>query len=92
MFYRTALLFLVASIAVVALGLTETSRAHAQDTPRIASTTISPDSATVGDRLTLTITVEHPSDTRVDGPGFDANFGDFEIVDVGTPQKISGSD
>ncbi|MEX2245642.1 MAG: hypothetical protein WEC75_03055 [Dehalococcoidia bacterium] len=47
-----------------------------------ATSTLEPRTATVGDRLTLTIEVEHPEGVTVEGPGFGADFGGLELIDI----------
>jgi hypothetical protein len=60
--------------------------ATAQEPAHIVSTTIEPGDITVGDRMALTIVVEHAADVTVEGPGFDADFGDVEIVEIEEPR------
>ncbi|MDP9237756.1 MAG: BatD family protein [Chloroflexota bacterium] len=49
------------------------------------SVTLSPPTATVGDQLTLTITVEHDAGVSVTAPGFGANLGGLELVSKAPP-------
>ena len=49
------------------------------------SVTLAPATATVGDRLTLTITVEHSADVSMTGPGFGADFGGLDLVRIAPP-------
>lgn len=63
----------------------------AQQAPRIASVTFEPQEATVGDRLTLTIAIAHDAGDTITGPGFDADFGSFEIIDIATPRTDTGN-
>lgn len=58
--------------------------AHAA-APVIVSVTAHPPIATVGERVTLTIVVDHDDDTMVEGAGFGANTGEFEIIAVAPP-------
>jgi hypothetical protein len=74
-------------LALFAVTAIET---RAQEAPRIVETTLAPETATVGDRLTLTIVVAHAPDVTVEGPGFEAGFGGLEIVDVPQP-LVEGS-
>lgn len=67
--------------------------AAAQQAPRIVSVTFEPQEATVGDRLTLTITIAHEDGVTVAGPGFDGDFGGLEIIDIaGARTDASGSE
>jgi hypothetical protein len=79
----------LAAVALVALAFATTAvAAFAQDgAPRITETSLTPDSATVGDRLTLRIVVEHAEGVTVEGPRFGDNFGGFEIVDAPPPHR-----
>jgi hypothetical protein len=77
-----AILALVLSGA--ALGLQPPS-ARAQAATRIVSAAIDPTVATVGDRLTFTIVVEHDASLAADGPGFGGDFGGLEVVSVASP-------
>jgi hypothetical protein len=81
---RIALLSMLMAIAVAAAALTATS-ARAT-TPAIVSMTVEPARATVGDRITLTIAVDHDAATTVDGEGFGADAGAFEVVAVAPPR------
>lgn len=60
--------------------------ARGQAAARIASAGITPASATVGDRLTLAIVVEHDDAVAVEGPGFGGDFGGLEVVDIPPPR------
>ena len=51
----------------------------------VVSTTLTPNTATVGDRLTLTIVVEHDTGVSIDVPGFGADFGGLEPTSVASP-------
>ena len=57
-------------------------RAQEDEFSRVVTTNLSPTEATVGDRLTLAIDVAHPLDTTVEGPGFNANYGGLEVVEI----------
>lgn len=63
-----------------------TSQAGAQSPARLISATLTPATATVGDRLTLTIVVEHDAAATAEGPGFAGDFGGLEAVDVAAPR------
>jgi hypothetical protein len=69
--------------ALVALAL---GRAQAAPPPAIVSVAADPSRATVGDRITLTIVVDHDDATTVEGAGFGADAGEFEIVAVAPPR------
>jgi hypothetical protein len=62
------------------------SEADAQAIPEIASVSLTPSLGTVGDRFQLTIEVDHDTLTTVEGPGADADFGRFELVDIADPR------
>ena len=51
---------------------------------------VSPSEATIGDVMTLTLTVTHPKDYRVTLPDFGETWGDFEVRSVGQPQISAG--
>jgi hypothetical protein len=55
-----------------------------------ATLTAEPAEATVGDPLTLTLTVNHPAGYRVIPPTLEGQWGDYTVVDVGAPQTTSG--
>ena len=70
---------------VAAAVFSSQTLANAAGPPTISSTTVEPVRATVGDRITLTIVVDHDGATTVEGPGFGADAGEFEIVAVTPP-------
>ncbi|MFI5179554.1 MAG: BatD family protein [Vicinamibacterales bacterium] len=74
---------MAAGAIFVALAL---GRAQAAPPPSIVSVTADPSRATVGDRITLTIVVDHDDATTVEGAGFGAAVGEFEIVAVAPPR------
>lgn len=65
------------------------SLAHAQQAPTIAAVRITPDRATVGDRLELIIEVDHDGAFTVEGPGFGGNFGKLELIAIADPRTES---
>lgn len=71
-----------ALIGLVALCIMYAPWASAATPPAIVSATVDPARATVGDRITLTIVVDHDPATTVEGAGFAADAGAFEIVAV----------
>ncbi len=79
---------LVAACAGIAIAasLVAIANVHAATPPSIVSITADPARATVGDQITLTITVDHDADTTVEGAGFGADVGAFEIVAVAPPR------
>lgn len=80
-----------AAFALVAFMVTihrvESGRANAQQIPSIASATLSASSATIGDRLTMTVTVDHGDSFTVEGPGFGDDFGEFELLTIDEPRR-----
>jgi hypothetical protein len=72
------------TFAIVAHGVAPLA-ARAQSPARIVSAAIDPTAATVGDRLTLTIVVEHDASVTAEGPGFAGDFGGLEVVSVAPP-------
>ena len=89
--HRLRFLFIAILLAAGAPS-TGNGPATAQEEPaaRIVTANLSPSSATVGDRLTLTIDVAHPLETTATGPGFGDDFGGLEIVDI--PQPSTAAD
>lgn len=75
---------LVGTILLFAGGL----RARAADaaSPTIVSAALAPATATVGDRLTLTIVVDASPGTTIESAGFAADAGGPEVVDVQAPR------
>ena len=65
---------------------------HAQASATIVSATITPTTATIGDRLTLTIVVDHDRSVDVEGPGFGGDFGGLEVVDIPAPASETQGD
>lgn len=76
----TALLALAASM--LALAPSPAAAAAAS----IVSFSLDPLSATVGDRITMTIVVEHDASASLAPPGFGADFGGLEIIDIPVPR------
>lgn len=76
---------------VIAAGVLTVPIVHAA-APTIASITASPAHATVGDQITLTITIDHDAATTVESAGFGANVGAFEIVAVAPPRTEPNGD
>jgi hypothetical protein len=74
-------------IAAAALPLT----AFAQE-PVVVDAHLSPTRATVGDHLTLSVTVEHEADTTIELPGAEAAFAPLELVEATPPEVHSLGD
>ena len=66
---------------MVALGVGTANAAP----PQIVSAQIEPFISNVGDRLTLTIVIDHDAGTTVEGPDETADFGDAELIEIGEP-------
>jgi hypothetical protein len=79
------------AVAALVLMLALPMRAGAQESVRLVDATLTPLSATVGDRLTLRIEVEHPPGVTVEGPRFDAGFGGLDVVEIAEPE-LTGQD
>ncbi len=80
--YTGLLAVILASVVfVLCFGVKGASAASAD----VISTTFSPDMATVGDRLTLTIVVESDAGVTIDAPGFGTDFGGLEPTAVAPP-------
>ncbi|MBI5285941.1 MAG: hypothetical protein HY874_12705 [Chloroflexi bacterium] len=79
---------ILAFVAFVAFALFAARIVHAQTPADAVSEPIvklTPAVATVGDRLTLTITVEHREGVVLTPPGYGAAFGGIEVVDIAPP-------
>jgi len=76
---------------LVVLALVPTTVSAQDDEPRIVETALTPTTATVGDRLSLRIVVEHGEGVTVEGPRFGDNFGGFEIVEAPPPTRSETS-
>jgi len=75
----------LACAALLALAPHPARAQRPQDAVSTPSVTLAPATATVGDRLTLTITVEHRADVTVAGPGFGGDYGGLDLVQVAPP-------
>ena len=78
---RRAILIAAFSVAVLALA----RPAAAQD-PVTFEVTIQPERATVGDHLTLTIVVRHPSDRSLEAPRTQGDFAPLRLIEVRPPE------
>lgn len=85
---RAAALLAATAIAIVLAHAAATSALAA---PRITETSLEPSVATVGDRLTLRIVVEHEAGETIEGPGFGDDYGGLEIVEIPEPQTRDGA-
>jgi len=86
----TRIVLLAAAACALTVALVAT--ASAQQAARVASVTLTPATATVGDRLALEITVEHARGVTIEGPGFGSSFGAFELVAVDKPATERAGD
>jgi hypothetical protein len=82
----------VRTFAAITLALLFVASLHAaaiaqDDAPRITETSLTPATATVGDRLTLRIGVDHPDGVTIEGPRFGDDFGGLEIVEAPAPSR-----
>lgn len=72
-----------AALAAAAAMLLAMAGVAAQAAPPvIVAQEMTPPTATVGDRITLTIVVEHADDVAISGPGFGDAYGGLDIVDI----------
>lgn len=84
---------IAAALVVLAALVLAPSNARGQDaSPRIVTQETAPASATVGDRITLTIVVEHAPDVRVSGPGFGDAYGGLDIIDIPPAETENAGD
>lgn len=85
--HAAAIAVAVLASAAAALFAASAAVARAQQPPITRpAVTLIPDSATVGDRLTLTITVDHADGIDIiDAPTFGADFGGLDLIDVAQP-------
>ena len=82
----------IALVAVVIAVAPAARPAAAQQAPAISSVSLTPDVATIGDRLTLTINVDHAESFEAEGPGFGDNYGPFELIEILEPQREPSGD
>ncbi len=80
--------FLVA-LALCALPLLIAVRATEAAGPEIVSTTITPFVGTIGERMTLTIVIDHDVGTEIAGPGADGAIGGLEILAISEPVTVA---
>jgi hypothetical protein len=81
----------IVGIAIAAM-LIAVASVNAAAPPSVASITVEPAHATVGDQITLTIAVDHDAATTIEGAGFGADVGAFEIVAVAPPRTEQHDD
>jgi hypothetical protein len=91
---RTPILaaLLAAFIATIAIATVSAGAQAGQQPQRTVSATLAPATATVGDRLTLTIVVGHPISAQPAGPGYGGDFGGLEIIAIAPPRIESHDD
>jgi hypothetical protein len=65
---------------------------EAEEAPVVVSVTADRQRVTVGDPIALTLTVEHDDSVAVTLPEGASAFGDFEMLEVGTPETRSLGD
>jgi len=73
------------ALAAVALAAAAAGAARAQSPVAPPSIEVAPATATVGDRIGVTLRVDHAPDVSVSAPGFGADFGGLELVEVAQP-------
>ena len=69
--------------------MTAAPRGTEAATPEIVSAAITPFVANIGDRMTLTIVVQHDADATISGPAFADNIGALELLAVGAPITVT---
>ncbi len=79
------------AIALVFVGLSSVRPVRAAD-PVVTSVRVEPFVANVGDRMTLTIEVDHDAGITIEGPGADADFGDLEFIEAAAPVVTADDD
>lgn len=80
------------ALAVVALLVAHVAPAFAQSGDVSAPlVTLTPATATVGDRLSYTITIEHADNVRFVDPAYQLRTGDLELVSLTPPRIESGA-
>ena len=80
---------LLAAFTLTALALIAAPRAAEAAEPQITSALITPFVANIGDRMTLTIVVQHDPGTTITGPAFDDNIGALELLAVNEPVTVT---
>jgi hypothetical protein len=76
---------IVALTLVVPLAISAGPVAAQDPAPIVIDARVDPVVGTVGDRLTLTIVVEHPSGAEITGPGEDADYGQAVFIEATDP-------
>ncbi len=80
--------FIIAFVAFAVFALLAACVASAQPGPDAVgepAVTLKPAVATVGDRLTLTIAIDHEDGVTLTPPGFGGGFGGLEVVEIAPP-------
>jgi hypothetical protein len=80
-------LFLPPLVAFCAVAAATTGVARAASTPTVVSAAVTPFTAAIGDRLTLTIVIEHEPGMTFEGPPLDADFGGAEAIARAEPER-----
>jgi hypothetical protein len=75
---------LAASVLAAAGGITLVGAQD--DAVRVVSADLAPSTATVGDRITLTVVLDHDRALVLEPPGFGADYGGLELVDIADPR------
>lgn len=78
-------IFVLGSVVVALAAHGASVVAQESSSPAIIDVRVEPFVATVGDRLTLTILVEHPREAELTGPGEDADYGQAVFIEVHDP-------
>ncbi len=79
-------------LLLIALLCSLVTVAYGQSDDIQATWIASPSEGTIGDVITLTLSVNHPKDYRVIFPDIGDTWGDFEVRSVGQPQISAGDD
>lgn len=80
---RLCLMLLAAATSLLAASELHAQQAQSDVGP--AKAVLTPATATVGERLSLVVTVDHPGGVDVTAPGFGADFGGLDLVEVVPP-------
>jgi hypothetical protein len=76
------------SLCLLAAALSSATSAGVQQPEvRIAEMRVEPEQATVGDRIEVTVIVAHDDGVMIIGPGFDADYGGLEVVEIPPPES-----
>jgi hypothetical protein len=82
----------VAASLLCLLALSPAIGARAQQAEvRVQEMRVEPQQATVGDRIEVTVIVAHDDGVTITGPGFDADYGGLEVVEIPPPENDGDS-